>query len=294
MPSVLLTWNTDLPDPWHGGYAAAVASLAAGGSARGLFPVPPRTAAEAPEPGTEVWLVLGGGEGRHGTRGLAGHGTVAGQAPDASGGMELDVDFGALLPLGDHVPLSLLQQELTGLPWAETPGPAPVPEASVPQLRRFWSQVLGPGAEPLSPVSGTLDPGARIQLPANRHEHDAGARRICLAFHGPVCAACALDPEERYGPGAQAVLQVHHLVPPAGLGPGYVLDPVADLVPLCPTCHAVAHTRVPVPNTPAEIRGRLTAGAGPGGPAGAVVHSEVLSEQQIRAREDAARLRGFR
>jgi 5-methylcytosine-specific restriction protein A len=46
---------------------------------------------------------------------------------------------------------------------------------------------------------------------------------------------------------------VHHLIPVSKLGEGYRINPKTDLVPLCPTCHGVAHRRTP-PWTIEELR----------------------------------------
>ncbi|MCC9206355.1 restriction endonuclease [Arthrobacter sp. zg-Y769] len=284
-----MAWNTDLPDPWPGGYGPAVAALADGGTLRRSMPL----AGSRPDAGTEVWLVLSGSSGR-GPRGLAGHGVVVppgiGTSADA-----VTVDFDRLLPLGEQVPASLLEEDLPALPRLD--GTMPVPPASVPALRRLWSGFLGSGPDPLSPVPGTLAAGALGLQRVNAYEHDGEARRLCLAFHGNCCTACGLVPAQRYGPGTDALMQVHHLSPAADLAAEYVLDPVSDLVPMCPTCHAVAHTRVPVPYTPAEVRGLLAAAPDAAGRAGggdAVVVGSLVSAEQQQALEDAARLRGLR
>ncbi|MCC9145815.1 MULTISPECIES: restriction endonuclease [unclassified Arthrobacter] len=295
MPSVLLPWNADLPDPWPGGYGPAVSTVAGGGTVRRSVPL----SGARPAPGAEVWLVLCGNSGR-GPRGLAGHGIVSSDENHGGPGA-VTVDFDLLLPLGEELPAVLLQESVPALPALSDGGAAAVPPASVPALRRLWSGFLGSGPDPLSPVPGTLDAQALVLQPANRYEHDAEARRLCLAYHGDSCAACGLVPVQRYGPGAQALLQVHHLVPGPDLPAGYILDPVSDLVPLCPTCHTVAHTRVPVPYTPAEVRALLSAApdaAAEVDPAGtgvaAVVVGSVVTAEQQQALDDAARLRGLR
>lgn len=44
-----------------------------------------------------------------------------------------------------------------------------------------------------------------------------------------------------YGPEFAGFIHVHHLRPLSGIGGGYVVDPVEDLRPVCPNCHAVIH-----------------------------------------------------
>ena len=44
-----------------------------------------------------------------------------------------------------------------------------------------------------------------------------------------------------YGEEATGYIHVHHLRPLAEIGREYVVDPVEDLRPVCPNCHAVVH-----------------------------------------------------
>ena len=55
---------------------------------------------------------------------------------------------------------------------------------------------------------------------------------------------------------AEGFIEVHHTVPVANMGANYRVNPVQDLVPLCPNCHAVAHRRDP-PLAVDEIKGLL-------------------------------------
>ena len=237
-----------------------------------------------------------------------GHGTAAaGLRTDAPSGVPvLEIDFDLLLPLGEQLPVPLLTSELPDLPWHGRTALASVPPAALPSLRRLWSGFVGPQEDPLVPAPGTLAAPALRRQQVNRYEHDPEARRQCLAFHGDACAACGLVPGRRYGAAAADILQVHHLFPAPELDEGYLLDPVADLVPLCPTCHTVAHTRVPAPYSPAEVRALLAGGDGNGhdgshgsdavgpGPGSGHVTGQLVTARQQQAREDADRLRGFR
>ena len=42
-----------------------------------------------------------------------------------------------------------------------------------------------------------------------------------------------------------AVIHVHHLRELASLGEEYEVDPIKDLRPVCPNCHAILHTSSP-------------------------------------------------
>lgn len=70
------------------------------------------------------------------------------------------------------------------------------------------------------------------------------ARRRCLELKGTRCVVCGFDPVESWG--APGVIQVHHLRPLSeSLGGSGVTatDPSKDLVPVCPNCHALIHSK---------------------------------------------------
>lgn len=98
--------------------------------------------------------------------------------------------------------------------------------------------------------------GSRATIQVNRYERDPRNRARALLAHGADCAVCGMNFGRVYGPLAEGYIHVHHIVPVSQLGAGYVVDPVADLVPLCANCHAAAHRRNP-PLTVDELRGLI-------------------------------------
>jgi hypothetical protein len=84
-----------------------------------------------------------------------------------------------------------------------------------------------------------------------RYERNKLNRSMCLAFHGYNCKACGIDMQSQYGDVASKFIHVHHVVPVSTLNNSRI-DPIKDLVPLCPNCHAIAHLRNP-PYTINEI-----------------------------------------
>lgn len=94
-------------------------------------------------------------------------------------------------------------------------------------------------------ASSPYQEGAVKQIFVNRYERDSGARSACIRHYGNACQVCGADLESRYGKEACGLIHVHHLIPLATLGVGYEVDPIADLCPVCPNCHAVIHRREP-------------------------------------------------
>ena len=93
--------------------------------------------------------------------------------------------------------------------------------------------------------SKEFNEGKANQVLVNRYERDPAARRACIDYFGSSCVVCGFSFEERYGPIGKGYIHVHHLVPLSEVGENYKVDPVNDLRPICPNCHAMAHRRRP-------------------------------------------------
>jgi 5-methylcytosine-specific restriction enzyme A len=83
--------------------------------------------------------------------------------------------------------------------------------------------------------------GASRRVWVNAYERDRRAREECIARHGTQCRICDFDFGAHYGPEADGHIHVHHIRPLSDIRDEYEVDPVTDLVPVCPNCHAVIH-----------------------------------------------------
>ena len=90
-----------------------------------------------------------------------------------------------------------------------------------------------------------LPEGGRTRVEVNRYERSRLNRAICIQVKGAKCSVCGVDMGDVYGEIGRDYIHVHHLIPLASMGPDYRVDPVRDLVPVCPNCHAMAHRRTP-------------------------------------------------
>lgn len=115
--------------------------------------------------------------------------------------------------------------------------------------------VMVPADEEDLEVHG-LPEGAKERVEVNRYERNRINRTLCLAIHGTSCTVCQMDFEKVYGEIGKRFIHVHHVVPVSTIGPGYIINPATDLVPVCPNCHAMLHRRVP-PFTIDELRNRI-------------------------------------
>lgn len=87
--------------------------------------------------------------------------------------------------------------------------------------------------------------GAVSRVEINAYERNLAARRACVAHYGPTCRVCGFDFERTYGPTGRDFVHVHHLKGLARIGEEYQLDPIRDLRPVCPNCHAMIHRQEP-------------------------------------------------
>lgn len=125
------------------------------------------------------------------------------------------------------------------------------------KLPKSYVAILGlDGGEPLEcPIPEEVDEeglypeGATKRITVNAYERKAHNRTKCLNHWGYICTVCEFDFEARYGVLGRGFIHVHHIVPISTVGDGYRINPVKDLRPVCPNCHAMIHKS----KTPASI-----------------------------------------
>lgn len=85
--------------------------------------------------------------------------------------------------------------------------------------------------------------GAQKQILCNRYERNPKARARCIAAQGTACKVCGFDFGIAFGEAFAGKIEVHHIKPISEIGEEYVVDPVRDLVPVCPNCHSMLHSK---------------------------------------------------
>lgn len=117
----------------------------------------------------------------------------------------------------------------------------------------------GTFADEVAPTDKVLLEGAVKHVPINVYERNPVARRRCIEHYGAICSVCDFNFAAVYGPIAEGFIHVHHLrlISECG-GEDYEVDPIAELRPVCPNCHAVLHRRDP-PFEINELKGILSA-----------------------------------
>lgn len=102
----------------------------------------------------------------------------------------------------------------------------------------------------------TYPEGATTQITVNAYERNPEARRQCIRHYGLDCQVCGCNFENVYGDVGIGLIHVHHLTPLTETRAEYEVDPVADLRPVCPNCHAIIHRRTP-PYSIEEVRSSI-------------------------------------
>lgn len=85
--------------------------------------------------------------------------------------------------------------------------------------------------------------GAQKVILSNRYERNPKARARCIAVHGSACKVCGFDFGIVFGEEFSGKIEVHHIKPINEIGVEYTVDPVHDLVPVCPNCHMMLHSK---------------------------------------------------
>ncbi len=79
----------------------------------------------------------------------------------------------------------------------------------------------------------------------NNYERNPIARIKCIEHYGVVCQVCSFDFENNYGEIGKDFIHVHHKIDISTIGNEYSVDPIKDLIPVCPNCHSMLHKKKP-------------------------------------------------
>ncbi len=162
----------------------------------------------------------------------------------------VEVRFDALMnPQTEGVlPLSRLKGHgLDSVHWTTQSSGISIEPRAAAALESLWrSFLLEKGQSPANlpeeiPASSPYHEGASRMIAVNAYERDPRARRVCIDHYGTTCCVCGFDFAAVYGPMGEGLIHVHHLIPLSEIGRRYAIDPVCDLRPVCPNCHAMLH-----------------------------------------------------
>lgn len=98
--------------------------------------------------------------------------------------------------------------------------------------------------------------GAKQIITVNRYERNNQARQKCIEYYGTNCYICGFNFEQFFGEIGRNFIHVHHLIPLSEINQEYEVEPIKDLRPVCPNCHAMIHRKNP-PFTIEELKNLL-------------------------------------
>lgn len=117
------------------------------------------------------------------------------------------------------------------------------------QLEEKWADYLQKPEKAYSPgtiaTAATYLEGLANEVVQIKYERNLQARMACLKHYGFSCSVCGINFEQQYGPLGRNFIHVHHIIPISTIGKEYTINPVKDLRPVCPNCHAMLHKREP-------------------------------------------------
>ena len=177
----------------------------------------------------------------------------------------VDVDVDVLLnPYDEKSILSYDELEAisTGQRWSPPASGERIEEEASAKLEAEWERLTGTLEGVSSGRFGergarTFCEGAVRQTQGTRYERNTEARRLCIESHGFSCVTCGFNFEDFYGEVGKGYIHVHHLTPLSEISAEHDVNPVEDMRPICPNCHAIVHQKSP-PYTIEEIEEMIT------------------------------------
>jgi len=161
-----------------------------------------------------------------------------------------------ITPLVSTVPLAFIRKNHPSWKW--------------PTYPRSYTTISGKIEDRLEALLGTyqtsfaepLTEGARKLASVTIYERNPIARQRCIDHYGTACHACGFSFGGIYGETAEGYIHVHHLEAVSSKEGKRAVDPIKDLRPICPNCHAVIHLQSP-PLSILELKRMLKAMARP-------------------------------
>jgi 5-methylcytosine-specific restriction protein A len=97
----------------------------------------------------------------------------------------------------------------------------------------------------LTDIKKTFREGKSKDIIQTRYERNPEARKRCLIHYGFSCKVCTFNFENHFGEAGKGFIHVHHINQISEIGGEYEIDPIKDLIPVCPNCHSMIHSKRP-------------------------------------------------
>lgn len=158
---------------------------------------------------------------------------------------------------------SILPRDLLSMPplsemhWDTQMSGVQIPDNVATELEQLWANFRSSAVftfpEEVDQVQEDIFEGAIHKVTVNAYERNPEARKQCINHYGAKCSICNFNFFDVYGEAGRDFIHIHHLKPISEIGETYKVDPIRDLRPVCPNCHAIIHKRKP-PYTIDEVK----------------------------------------
>jgi hypothetical protein len=166
--------------------------------------------------------------------GFAARGVIASEPHQNKPG-QYTAEVGEVVFLASFVPLAFVRKNHPSWKWPTYPRSYATIEGDIEsRLEKLLNEYQASFAEPI--IEGTPK-----TVSITLYERNPLARQQCIAHYGTDCHACGFSFGATYGETADGYIHVHHLNPLSSTRGEGAVDPIKDLRPICPNCHAVAH-----------------------------------------------------
>src|SRR5690606_38636624 len=112
---------------------------------------------------------------------------------------------------------------------------------------KYFELIEYNNSEPIYPdevdPTKTYSEGKTKQVLINSYERNPIARKKCIEHFGLNCQVCDFNFESNFGALGKDFIHVHHKIDLATVGKEYSVNPITDLIPVCPNCHSMLHKK---------------------------------------------------
>lgn len=155
------------------------------------------------------------------------------------------IDFDVILKPDKESLLSidiLNQGELASCNWTPQASGVEISSEFTEELEAVWFDFLSMHENQKKFSYSSTYPEGNFKLNTiTRYERNPRARKACIEHYGLICCACGFNFEKTYGTLGKDFIHIHHLKQLSDIKEEYEVDPIEDLRPLCPNCHAMIH-----------------------------------------------------
>lgn len=156
------------------------------------------------------------------------------------------IDFDTILN-ADREPIlnwDTLKQDLPKGNWTPQSSGIKINKDISEKLEKIWFDFLNKkDVDDISFTENKYYEGNPSHVLITKYERNPYARKACIEKHGLSCSVCSFNFEEKYGELGEGFIQVHHLHQISTMRKEHIINPIDDLRPICPNCHAMIHKR---------------------------------------------------